>query len=184
MTEKLSNESYNYDFDKFFNSSVGKNFKSTFIRNDSLSAALVLLDNIKDENAVKLLENKTTVFYFNRIDEITSVLQSYREVMLKMIFVAATVIFLFLLVYFSISNGLITGVSVITGPLITLIVTQAILGYFGIEQNLMHCVGQLLVLGIGVDYSVFRAKSQKHFNETELALILSCITSFTLLRYG
>jgi predicted exporter len=43
----------------------------------------------------------------------------------------------------------------------------------------MHCVGQLLVLGIGVDYSVFRAKSKKCLNETEFAVLLSCITSFT-----
>ena len=180
LVNELSGEFYEiYGFEQFFDSSIGKNFKSTFFRGDSLSAALVLLDNIKDEDAVKLLENKTTVFYFNRIDEITSVLQNYRKIMLKTLYIAAAVILLFLFIYFFFSNGFSSAISVIIAPFLTLILTQAFLGYLAIEQNLMHCVGQLLVLGIGVDYSVFRAKSQKRLNETEFAVLLSCITSFT-----
>jgi predicted exporter len=167
------------NFETFFNSPVSKNLKSTFVRSGSMSAALVLLDNIKDESALKSIENKTSVFYFNRIGEITSVLQNYRKTMLKTIFVAVAVIFSFLLVYFWLSNGFLSALSVIIPPFLTLVSTQAILGYLGIEQNLMHCVGQLLVLGIGVDYSIFRAKSQNRLNETELAVLLSCVTSFT-----
>jgi predicted exporter len=180
LVAELSTESHSdYDLDEFFNSSVGKNFKSTFIFNDTLSATLVLFDGIKDENSLKSLENKTSVFYFNRIDEISSVLKNYRKNMLKTIIVAAGVIFGFLLIYFSISSGFLSALLVIIPPFLTLILTQAVLGYLGVEQNLMHCVGQLLVLGIGVDYSVFRAKSQKHLNETELAVFVSCLTSLT-----
>ncbi|MDR0303744.1 MAG: MMPL family transporter [Chitinispirillales bacterium] len=179
LINELSAKTYKKsDFDEFFNSPVSKNFKSTFVCGDSLSAALVLLDDIRDESEIKSLENKTSVFYFNRIDEITSVLQNYRKTMLKTIFIAALVIFSFLLVYFWISNGFLSAVSVIIPPFLTLVSTQAILGYLGVEQNLMHCVGQLLVLGIGVDYSIFRAKSENRLNETELAVLLSCITSF------
>jgi predicted exporter len=180
LKNELSTEVYvDYDFDKFFNSPVGKNLKSTFISDNSLLTAVVLLENIKDEASIKSLENAETIFYFNRIDEITSILQNYRETMLKTIFIVAMVIFSFLLVYFSVSRGFFMAVSVIVSPLLTFLLTQALLGYLGVEQNLMHCVGQLLVLGIGVDYSIFRAKSQKHHNETELAVLISCLTSFT-----
>jgi len=181
LTGELTAENHKiFNFDDFLNSTVSKDIKSTFIRTpDSLYAALILLSGIKDENAVKSLENKTSVFYYDRISEISDVLKNYREVMLKTVFIAVAVIFLFLFVYFLIFNGLFSAISVIIPPFLTLVCTQAILGYLGVEQNLMHCVGQLLVLGIGVDYSIFRAKSQNGSNETELAVLLSCITSFT-----
>jgi len=168
-----------YGIDDFFASSVSRDFSSTFIRSDTLSAALILLENIRNEAAVKALEDGQNVFYFNRIDEISAVLQKYRETLLKTIVIAAAIIFVFLLIYFSIKSNFSTAFSVVIAPFLALISTQAILGYLGAEQNLMHAVAQLLVLGIGVDYVIFRAKSQKRPNETELALLLSCITSFT-----
>jgi predicted exporter len=143
-----------------------------------LSAALILLENIRDECALKSLENREAVFYFNRVAEVSAILQEYREMMLKTIIIAAAVIFLFLLIYFGLKKNFLTAITVVIPPFLTLILTQAVLGYLGIEQNLMHAVAQLLVLGIGIDYVIFRAKSKKHPNETELALLLSCITSF------
>ncbi|MCL2845017.1 MAG: MMPL family transporter [Chitinivibrionia bacterium] len=179
LVNELSTENFvHFDINQFFASSVSRDFSSTFIRNDTLSAALILLENIRNEERLKSLENRETVFYFNRIGEISAILQEYRETMLKTIIIAAAVIFMFLLIYFSVKTNFLSAITVIIPPFLTLILTQAILGYFGVEQNLMHAVGQLLVLGIGVDYVIFRAKSKKAPNETELALLLSCITSF------
>jgi len=165
-------------FDDFLNSPVAKNFKSTILRNDTISAALILLDGISDEYALKSLADNNTIFYVDRISQISSVLQEYRENMQKMLFVAVAVIFAFLLIYFSIKRNFSTAISVIIPPFLTLISVYAILGFAGIEQNLMHGVGQLLVLGIGIDYAVFRALSKKSADETDFALLLSAITSF------
>ena len=179
LTNELSKTDFeHYNIDQFFASSVSRDFSSTFIRNDTLSAALILLENIRDECALKSLENREAVFYFNRVAEVSAILQEYREMMLKTIIIAAAVIFLFLLIYFGLKKNFLTAITVVIPPFLTLILTQAVLGYLGIEQNLMHAVAQLLVLGIGIDYVIFRAKSKKHPNETELALLLSCITSF------
>lgn len=172
-----NNKILNLDF--LLNSSVGKNFNmSTVLRNDSISAALILFDGISDENAMKSLENEKTVFYINRVSQISSVLREYRENMQKTLLIAIAVIFSFILIYFTIKRNFSTAVSVIIPPFLTLISVQAILGFCGVEQNLMHGVGQLLVLGVGIDYAVFRALSQKHSDETNFAVLLSAITTF------
>jgi predicted exporter len=127
---------------------------------------------------LKSLANNKTIFYIDRISQISDILQNYRENMQKMLFVAAMVIFAFLLIYFTIKRDFSTAISVIIPPFLTLILVQGILGFFGVEQNLMHGVGQLLVLGIGIDYAVFRALSKSRSDETNFALLLSCLTSF------
>jgi len=178
LTAEIAAENQTYNFDTLLNSSVGKNFKSTILRNDTLTAALILFEGLSDETAIKSLANDETIFYIDRIAQISSVLQDYRENMQKMLLVAVAVIFAFLLIYFTIKRNFSTAISVIIPPFLTLILVQAILGFCGVEQNLMHGVGQLLVLGIGIDYAVFRALSQKHSDETDFALLLSAITSF------
>ena len=165
-------------FDDFLLSPVAKNFKTTVLRNDTISAALILFDGISDETALKSLANNETIFYIDRISQISEILQTYRENMQKMLFAAVAVIFAFLLIYFTIKHNFSTAFWVIIPPFLTLISVQAILGFTGVEQNLMHGVGQLLVLGIGIDYAVFRALSKKREDETNFALLLSCITSF------
>ena len=138
------------------------------------NASIVFLDNVKNEDALRELADGETVFYINRIEEITSVLENYRRNLVETTVVAAAIIFIFLL--------LSVGFTAATVPILVLLLTQAVLGYLGVRQNIMHSVGQLLVLGIGVDYSVFRAKSRKPASWTNLSVGLAAATS--LLSFG
>lgn len=48
--------------------------------------------------------------------------------------------------------------------------------------NLFHVLALLLVLGIGIDYTLFFAEAQKQWQPTLLAILLSACT--TLLSFG
>jgi predicted exporter len=67
-------------------------------------------------------------------------------------------------------------------PALAAWITLGLLGYAGVTLNLFHVLALLLVLGIGIDYSIFFAESQNERDTTMLAVILSTIT--TLLSFG
>ena len=60
--------------------------------------------------------------------------------------------------------------------------TLGLLGYAGADINLFHVLALLLVLGVGIDYSIFFAESHTNRDTTMLAVILS--TATTLLSFG
>jgi predicted exporter len=71
---------------------------------------------------------------------------------------------------------------VMLAPALAAWITLGLLGYAGVTLNLFHVLALLLVLGIGIDYSIFFAESQNERDTTMLAVILSTIT--TLLSFG
>ncbi len=60
--------------------------------------------------------------------------------------------------------------------------TLALLAIFGVAINLFHGVALMLVLGIGVDYSLFLADGEGHEASSLLAIVLSAFTA--MLAFG
>lgn len=63
--------------------------------------------------------------------------------------------------------------------------TVAIFALAGVEQNILHLLGLLLVLSMGVDYGIFMAESHRRaqgMSTTLLSVVLACLT--TVLSFG
>ncbi len=71
---------------------------------------------------------------------------------------------------------------VMLAPALAAWFTLGLLGYAGADINLFHVLALLLVLGVGIDYSIFFAESHTNRDTTMLAVILS--TATTLLSFG
>ena len=71
---------------------------------------------------------------------------------------------------------------VMLAPALAAWFTLGLLGYANVDINLFHVLALLLVLGVGIDYSIFFAESHAHRDTTMLAVILS--TATTLLSFG
>lgn len=71
---------------------------------------------------------------------------------------------------------------VMLAPLLAAWFTLGLLGYANVPLNLFHVLAMLLVLGVGIDYSVFFAESNNHRDAIMLAVVLSTLT--TLLSFG
>ena len=62
-------------------------------------------------------------------------------------------------------------------PVVAVAFTLALFGYFGVRLHLIHVLSFLLVLGIGIDYTLFFAESKQHPESTMLAIFLSSLIS-------
>lgn len=74
------------------------------------------------------------------------------------------------------------GLAVAAAPVLAASCLLGALGYLGVPVNLFHLLGLVLVLGVGIDYSLFFAETQHNPEKTFMALVLSAGTS--LLAFG
>ena len=141
-------------------------------------ASVIFLGKIHNEN--ELIQNVKIpgVKYIDRVEEISKLLKQYREKAIQWVGIAYLFIF-FLLIF---RYGLRQGVLVVAAPFLATIITFAILGWLGQKLHLMHILAFLLVLGIGIDYTIFFTERKGHSESTMLAALLSAIT--TILSFG
>ena len=120
----------------------------------------------------------TGVHWMDPVADISVLLKHYREKSaLTMVYAYALIALLLCWRY-----GVLSAVYVLLAPALAAWITLGCLGYAGVAINLFHVLALLLVLGVGIDYSIFFAESESHRDSTMLAVILSTIT--TLLSFG
>ena len=141
--------------------------------------SLIMLGREHDpEVLAPLFEEMSGVEYVNQVERISALFTLYREETEGLVALAYGVIFIFLLWKYRIRKAL----QILGPPALATLLTFAILSLSGQNLNLFNIVSSLLILGIGVDYTIFFAESQHAAEETALAILLSAIT--TLLSFG
>ena len=118
------------------------------------------------------------VHWMDPVADISAMFKHYREQTGWMMALAYAVIALLLCWRY----GATQAWRVMLAPALAAWITLGILGYAGVAINLFHVLALLLVLGVGIDYSIFFAESHTHRDTTMLAVILS--TATTLLSFG
>lgn len=167
----------------FLRSPVSEPMRSLWLEPiNGQQAAIVLLQDIQDpERFDTWLNNKETKLlnakYLNKADEISSLFSEYRVKVLELLLVALAAIGLVLGWRYGPQRAIIMLLpSVIAGAAglgVTVLVGSSI--------NLFNLLGLILILGIGIDYTLFFAEQKKSLG-TLLAISLSGIT--TLLSFG
>jgi predicted exporter len=71
---------------------------------------------------------------------------------------------------------------IIGSPVLATLLTFSIFALTGHPVNLLHIVSSFLILGIGVDYTIFFTEGRQITSVTGLAVLLSALT--TLLSFG
>jgi predicted exporter len=111
--------------------------------------------------------------------EINALFAKYRERTVILIAASAAL----MLIPFAFRYGWAGALWVMLPPVSSLILTPAILGLVGKPFNFFHAMALVLVLAIGVDYSVFCAESRDDSRSTTMVAILLAAT-VTLLSFG
>ena len=88
-----------------------------------------------------------------------------------------------MLIPFAFRYGWVGALWVMLPPVSALILTPAILSLVGAPFNFFHAMALVLVLAIGVDYSVFCAESREASRSTTMVAIFLAAT-VTLLSFG
>lgn len=140
-------------------------------------ASMVLFNRPIDQDLASALEQQVPgVRYIDKVADVSRVMKRYRQ--LTMLFAAISYALILLLLLWR--YGFLHGLRTFCPPIIAALFALASLGWLGVPINLFHIIALLLVLGIGIDYTIFMAESG--VPSTLLAVLLSFIT--TCLSFG
>jgi len=146
---------------------------------DSEYVSLIMLSNGHDPEAVKsLFRLLPGVEYINQLERFTALFKLYREETTRFVALAYIIVFIFLLWKYHFRKAVI----ILVPPALATLLTFSVLTFSGQSLNIFNIVSALLILGIGVDYTIFFAESKNGAEETGLAIMLSALT--TLLSFG
>lgn len=164
----------------WLNSSVSEGWRTLWLGLiQKQYGAIVALNNVQNLQAIKSIEEDFGgVTYISRVDELSDLFRYYRVKVITLLILSYVGIFLLLcLRYGVVKSGLI-----LLAPLLAGTSSLAALSLAGLPLNLFGVLGLVLVLGIGIDYTLFLAECRKGPMATLLAVALSACT--TLLSFG
>ncbi|EOX3949813.1 MMPL family transporter [Vibrio alginolyticus] len=142
------------------------------------SATVVVLNQLQDSAVVKAFaKSQSDVVYLNKAEEISALFGEYRIKIMELLVAASAVIFLVLIKRYGLQNSW----RVLLPSLIACACGLATAVAMGTTLNLFNLLGLVLILGIGIDYTLFFAEKARSVS-TLLAITLSAMT--TVLSFG
>ncbi len=139
----------------------------------------ILLSGIKN---IESLENNFTVDQHSQLinnhSRISVLIKNLRKNLILLIPVIFTIFLLILIIRY----GLKKSIRVFLPSVLSLFLTISILSLFSININIMHILALILVLALGIDYSVFLAESIENPPVTCISIVLSSAT--TVFSFG
>lgn len=141
-------------------------------------AAIVILNTIDDAQIVKRYVSKyPDLSYLNKAEEISSLFGEYRVKVLELLAIALTVIGGLLIKRYGLKHATL----ILIPSLIACLMGLATASMLGSTLNLFNLLALILIIGIGIDYTLFFAEKARS-QSTLLAITLSALT--TLLSFG
>lgn len=143
------------------------------------ASLLVQVAWVNDLTALQtLLATIGGVHYIDQVADFTRVFKRYRQQSIWLVGGAYLLIFVILLWYYG-KRGLL----IMLPPVLAAVVTVGVFGYLGHPFHFIHMFMLLLILGMGVDFTIFIVESAVEDSPTTLlALMLSTLS--TLLSFG
>lgn len=184
LTEKLSfDQAFNpLLVEAYLNSPVSDTLGFLWLGETSgkIAAVMVLTDVNNAEQVEIYIQQQQDVTVLDKATEISTIFAHYRVFIGEMLLVTYLLIALLLVKRY----GLKMGFKVIAPPFVAAIVALSVTVLFAIPITIFNLLALLLVLGIGIDYTLFFAEQTKDENSenTLLAISLSAIT--TVLSFG
>lgn len=145
------------------------------------SAAIILISDFSELNRlIDFVNSADDLSYLNKADEISSIFKQFREHISWLLMGAYLLISLLLMCRYPFKQALL----VIIPPFIAACVGLAVTSIVGIPITIFNLLALILILGIGIDYTLFFAEQKTQVNNpnTLLAITLSAIT--TVLSFG
>lgn len=166
--------------DDWLKSSVATEYEKLWIGEISDTCfSAILLSGIKFfELLEEISAEDQNVYLVNNNTRISNLLRGVRKNLFRFIPVLYSIVFLVLVLRY----GLIKGLKVFAPSIMTLLLTVSIYSIFSVELNIMHILALILVLALGIDYSIYLAESVANPSVTIVAILLSALT--TIFSFG
>ena len=161
--------------EKFINSPASGEMRNLSWSSSEGINSIILLDGPGFEMDNLNLQGAT---YINRVKDTSNVMKTYRWKATLFTAGSYIIILILLLIQFSPKQA----AAMILPPALAALCTCGLLSLFGVSLNLFNILSFMLILGIGIDYSIFMNLSDKESPATKIAILLSTIS--TLLAFG
>ena len=187
LTENIENidKLYSYQklsLDNFIQSPLGNAYEPLYIRgSDNRPYALsILLYDVKDRTKLESEVSHLTdsAYYLDRKYDFIKVFSHYRVLISYVLYTFLIVIFLVSVIRLGLKKGLLAAVF----SLISVLFALATILLCGYQLNLFNELALILVLGIGVNYTIF-FNSNTSIKSTSLVAIVTALLT-TLLTMG
>ncbi|MFV0574849.1 MAG: MMPL family transporter [Vibrio sp.] len=143
------------DIDDFLASSISKPVQFMWLGNiQGQASALVTLNGVHNESAIEKLASQQGISYLNKTKEISELFGLYRVHVSELLSVATILILLVV----SIRYGVKQGILIVLPPLIAGAIGVSVSIWLNGYLNLFNLLALVLVLGIGIDYTLFFAE--------------------------
>ena len=146
------------------------------IGNEYFSA--VLLNNVGNEWQPEQAETLPGVEFIDKTAATSQLFARYRLLMGWLLVIAYSIITVLLALRYGVRGAL----QVVLPPLLAVVTTLSLLALTNQAINLFHILALIMVLGIGIDYTLFFHEAGHEQRYTFMAITLSAIT--TLLSFG
>ncbi|WP_282167132.1 MMPL family transporter [Shewanella japonica] len=146
--------------------------------------SIILLGGINDLTALtqRVNDSQLSITVVDKVGEISQLMSQFRLITLQLLALVCAIA----IVIFSVRFGLKLAAAIVLVPVSSILLTLASLGIVGSPLSLFHALALILVLGIGIDYSLFFASVKPHkkagANGVMMAVFMSACS--TLLAFG
>ncbi|MEJ2127503.1 MAG: hypothetical protein P8X81_01515 [Woeseiaceae bacterium] len=169
----LTREAPILELQSWLQSPVSEQFRNLWLDTEGPeSASIILLFGIDD---IGLLSDYTVI---NKGRELSSLFGKYRTRVVEMLAAAYVAILLGLAWRY----GLLRAARVLAPPVLAGLLALSVISVAGGTLNLFNFLALILVLGIGIDFTIFIAEAKHDPESTMFAITLSAIT--TILSFG
>ncbi|MGF1695615.1 MMPL family transporter [Vibrio lamellibrachiae] len=141
-------------------------------------SAVVIIKDVSDAQPItEFVNSKSNMSYLNKAQEISTLFAQYRVKIMELLGIAVLIIASLL----SVRYGATQSFKILLPSLIACLAGLAVTVITGSTLNLFNLLALILIIGIGIDYTLFFAE-QARSQSTLLAITLSAMT--TLLSFG
>ena len=149
---------------------------------DGKSATLIPISGIEQLTELKALSKPDQgIYWLDRRSEFNTMFTHYR-IHLSQLMVEAVLIICLCFIFYNIKQGLKFALKSTLPTLLSIGIALSVHGIIGQTINLFSMLALILVIGIGIDYSLFLSNDKSQTQSALLAVILAALT--TLLSFG
>lgn len=150
---------------------------------DDVFASVITFNQEVDSATLSEFAKNNDATYLNKAEEISTLFAQYRQRITELLLMAYGAIFLLLLPRYKVKQAFL----IVLPPFVAGCAGLAVTVLTGVPLNLFNLLALMLILGIGIDYTLFFAEQNKqednsHKESTLLAISLSALT--TILSFG
>ncbi|WNO09248.1 MMPL family transporter [Teredinibacter sp. KSP-S5-2] len=153
-------------------------FPSLFELDGRMHAIVLVNSTLPSDAFAAAAQSMDQVIWVDTVSEMNLLLENYRIRSMILLCVA----YLLVLVLLVVRYGFRGAASTVCPPLLGTAIATVILTLIGSGISIFHLMAMLLVLGIGIDYTIFLRESKNEPEETLFAISLSVLT--TILAFG